>query len=237
MKKKYTFLKTGIIILACVTSGFVLSPTHNYPIDADAELVVSEFKMRVIGNNEYHFSKAYSTFYSNGYSNITKTFNGFLSVDDRPLAYSRIDTTYKSSFDSLLMLSNNYTWEFMDLTDTNNLMRFTTTKAINRLTNVDLTTINSISKSSGFSFTHPLIQADSIVYVIGADSLTSVRKRLFSQSTGVMFTPSELNGLNNTTTGAFLMIVFNMMPQTYNGKKYYFQNNSIATVMPLPINN
>lgn len=237
--KSYFYLAALVLI----SFGFVILPINNYPADADADLIMSEIKIRLIGNNEYKFTQAYANFYSNNSSSSflsssgVKINNGIVMVGNTQIPFISTDSTYKLALDTTLENKLNFVWSFLDLTDSNNVITYSTTKALNRLDYVDLSLVNSVSKSTGFSFYHPPIIADSIIYLIGSDSLQSVKKKVLLQSNGVVFTPTELSSLANTTTGSFVILVFNIMPQTFAGKKYYFQNNSIASVMPLPIVN
>lgn len=245
MNRKSFRVIISLIIGLILFYGFKLMPIHNYPTDADGDLIISEIKMRIIGNNEYKFTQAMANFYVNISSSSSfmlntsnnKLFNNALYVNSTEIPYNIVDSTYKLALDTTLENKTNFTWHFLDLTDTNNVINFTTTKGLNRLDNFNLSIINSVSKSAGFTFSHPTITADSIIYVLGSDSLQSVKKKVIGQSSGVTFTSSELNNLANTSTGGFVILTFNIMPQTVNGKKYYFQNNSLATVMPLPITN
>lgn len=230
-------LKTSIIVATIITilSSFMPPIASVYPNGVDGEFVMANVKVRIIGLDEYNYTLATSNFYD--VRNMTKEYYYEVYVDSISLMFANTDTTYKY-VDSTFMDINRheFTWSFVDLTDTNSTIRYTTTKALARVDSFNLSTVNSITKTNGFSYSHPLVHADSIVYVLGADSLTSLRKTIVGQSSGVIFTPTELNALANTNQGAFIIMIFNVMPQTYNGKQYYFQNNSTAMVMPLPIN-
>lgn len=212
--------------------------------DADAELVMADVKVRIIGLSEFTFTEATGNFYTHpsgmnylvNQSIKEKLYNRDLYVNNKSTMFSLSDSTYKmvdSTFTT--SLNDNFTWEFLDLTDTNTIIQYTTTKPITRVSQFNLSNVNSIDKSAGFSYSHPLIQADSIVYLLGTDSLTSIKKTVLNQSYGITYTPTELNNLQTSNEGAFIILIFKSMPQTYNGKKYYFQNNSSVMVLPLPI--
>lgn len=238
MKKTIAF-SAAVITLCC---SFGTMPSLFIREDADAELTVTDVKVKIIGATEFSFTQVNGNFYKRyttpgSLSIHEKKRNAFVYVNDVPTMFSLTDSTYKM-VDSTLNASvnSNFTWKFPDLSDSSTILQYTTTKPITRVSQFSLSGVSSVSKSSGFSYAHPLVQADSILYLLGADSLTSVKKMVYNQSYGVTYSSMELSGLTTTNEGTFMIFVFNTMPKTYNGKRYYFQNNSTAIVMPLPIN-
>lgn len=219
--------------MACIT-GYSQA-THNYPIDADAELVVAESRVITTDNADYCFTQAYSIFYDRvNQSTVIKKFNGEAYCDSVPLAFSKIDSNYVM-LDSSFYNRSNYNWQFTDVADTNVIVQYSTTKPIARVANFS-PNVGNIDKNNGFSYGHPIVYADSIVYIIGADSLSNVRKKLTGNSTGVSFSHTELSSLNSSNEGTLIILIYNMMPQVYNNRKYYFQNNSIFIATPVIIN-
>ncbi|MES2133451.1 MAG: hypothetical protein V4506_13975 [Bacteroidota bacterium] len=244
MRKIKLFIFCIITVILICSSFKPIGPIF-VTADADAELIISDVKVKIIGLSEFTFTQVNGNFYNQVSSQNSflsqndkeKLFNNDVYVNSVSTMFSLVDSTYKI-VDSTLMTSpnDNFTWEFMDLTDTNTIIQYTTTKSITRASQFDLLPITTVNKSLGFSYSHPLVQADSITYLLGADSLTSIKKTVYNQSYGVTYSAAELNTLTTTNEGAFMILVYNTMPQIYNGKKYYFQNNSVVMVMPLPIN-
>lgn len=237
--KKILAISLFIIIVGC--SFITMQPAFIRP-DSDAELTVTDVKVKLIGIGEYAFTQVNGNFYSpvgtpTTTANFEKLYNNDVYVNDIPTMFSFADSTYQIIDTTLnTSVNNNFSWEFPDLANSNNIIQYTTTKPITRVSQFDLSGLTSVSRSSGFSYSHSLIQADSITYVLGTDSLTSLKKTVYTQSYGVSFSPTELSGLTASNEGAFLILVFNTMPKLYNGKKYYFQNNSMVMAMPLPVN-
>lgn len=226
---------TLAMIVIFILSAFGTPPVQNYLSDADGDFVMANVKIRIIGDDEYSFTMANVNFYAE--SSGLKTYNYEVYADSVGLMYAGSDTTYKY-VDPIFSNPgiNNFTWSFVDLANSENTIQYTTTKDLARVDSFDLSGVNSVSLTTGFSYSHPTVYADSIVYVLGADSLTSVKKTFTGHSSGVSFSSMELTTLHTNPNGAFIILIFNTMPQSYNGKKYYFQNNSTAMVMPLPIN-
>ena len=231
MKRKANFLFFILFVaVKCFSQG-----ANNYPSDADAELVVAELRVINIGNVDYSITQAYSVFYERvGHpSTKIKMFNSESYCDSIPLTFAIKDSTYLM-IDTNFYHRTNYNWQFTDITDTNTIIQFSTTKPIVRVGNFSAN-INNVDKNIGFAYTHPQVIADSIIYVIGSDSLTSIKKTIVGSSNGVTFSHTEVSGLNNTADGTLLIVIFNMMPQVYNGRKYYFQNNSTFIATPILI--
>lgn len=214
---------------------------YNYQLEADAELIVAESRIIANGYADFTITQAYSIFHDRNNellppqnNNLHKKYNGNVYCDSLPLGFSRIDSNYVM-IDSSYYNRLNFNWQFTDITDTNTIIQFSTFKPIGRVSNFS-SSINDIHKDDGFIYSHPQISADSIVYIIGSDSLSSVKKTLIGNSSGVNFSSLELAQLSNTTQGTMVILIYNMMPQIYNNRKYYFQNNSILIITPLNIN-
>jgi hypothetical protein len=218
------------------------SQTLISPQDADAELAMVKTKIMVLGTQTLDFTIA-TAFFKKVENNNTlllapnklKTANFEVKCNNTLLNFSRFDTSYLS-IDTVFKSLTSYDWRIYDLTDSNTVIDYTTSKPVSNVSNFTFTQSPSINRSNGFNYNHPIIYADSIVYLLGTDSITHVKKTILNQSNGVNFTSAELSALNTYNNGSLAIIIFNAMPQVVNNRKYYFQNNGLFVVSPLQIN-
>ncbi len=203
----------------------------NYPFDADGILIIAQTRFRFAGIiPNINFYGASCNIYNQTGDTATKHYIGNVSLNDSTLFYLN-DSTYKS-YGMDLSQDTSFTWKLGGtitgfITPVN---QYTTTKPLININNFNLDIIDTnLYRNNGFTFSHPSIQADSIVYIIGSGT-QRVQKKITNSSSGINFTPSDLLTLSQSNSGSFTIAIYNTMPVFLNGKKYYFQNNSLAIV-------
>jgi len=203
----------------------------NYPFDADGSLILSQLKFRVTGFSEFNLYSAQCRFFTTTGDTASRSNVGDVTVNDTIDVVFYTDSIYKM-YGMDLSQDTSFTWK---IDNTVNgiiapINQFTTTKPLINISGFDLSNIDTVvNRGIGFSFSHPMIQADSIIYIFASDT-ERVQKKFIGSSSGISFSSSELVNLPQSDLGGFFAIIYNVMPVYLNGKKYYFQNNSVAIV-------
>ncbi len=211
--------------------------SDNFPLDADGTLIISHSRFRITGTADFNLYSVRGEFFSQTGDTSSKLSVGDIIINDSIYPLFSQDSTYKI-YGMDFSTDTAFTWVFYPQ-GTNNITQvpssFTTTKPLYNINNLNLAIIDTnVNRSLGFSYSHPVITADSIVYIFASDSLR-IQKTVVNASTGVNFTVSEMQTLPNSDAGGFVIIVYNTMTANLNGKKYYFQNNSSAVVGTLHV--
>ncbi len=217
---------------------FIQSPVFvdNYPFDADGILIIAQTRFRFAGIiPNINFYGASCNIYNQTGDTATKHYIGNVSLNDSTLFYLN-DSTYKS-YGMDLSQDTSFTWK-LGGTITGFIApvnQFTTTKPLININNFNLDIIDTnLYRGNGFTYSHPSIQADSIIYIMGSDT-QRVQKKITGSSSGINFTSADLLVLSQSNSGSFTIAIYNTMSVFLNGKKYYFQNNSLAIVSILHV--
>jgi hypothetical protein len=236
MKRKlsYKLNKSSLFFGFFILSLIEIKSQNNYPADADAELSLIETKILNTNINDFSLTFANAVFYNP--NSKVKTYNFDAECENIELGFMSFDTTYKY-IDTAFFNKTAPKWEFMDLTDSTAVIQYiASAKPLVKLTNFLFSHSDTINRNSDFTYSHPSVTADSIVYFLGTDTLTRIRKVVNGSSNSITFSRSELSTLGASNgEAAFLVCIYNMMPVTYNNRKYYFINNSIFSVAFLSI--
>jgi hypothetical protein len=210
--------------------------TNNFPLDADGIFYITQTKFRVVGDNDYSLYGAQSSLFAKTGDTSSAHFIGDVVLNDSTRLFY-IDSTYKV-FGMDLSQDTSFQWQFND-SSSNPAARvqsqYITTKPLVNISSFNLDNIDTnIYRSTSFSYSHPAIHADSILYILSSDSIR-IQKKVVGSSTGISFSASDMTALSASNSGCFFIFIYNVMPVTLNTKKYYFLNNSMAIVSLLHI--
>ena len=209
----------------------------NYPLDADGALIISHSRFRVVGSADFNMYSIHGEFFSQTGDTSSKHNIGDVEINDSISPIFSKDSTYKI-FGMDFSQDTAFTWKFFPQ-GVNNIVQvpavFTTTKPLFNINSINLANVDTnVYRGQGFSFSHSIIAADSVVYIFSSDTF-KIQKSVIGPSSSIIFTPAEMLSLPQSDNGGFFMIIYNVMPATFNGKKYYFQNNSSAIVGTLHV--